>query len=273
MVPAAPTLLGVPGDPQNVQVTWVLNAPADAGCPVTSSIVNCTSATGASRSTVMAGSGTTAFVSSLDYGATYTCSVVVSSGTGSSLASPASTIFTVGTVPPSLPRNVVASFPATGDCDLAAAVSWDPPASNGGSAISGYTVTCAGSPAVGPVTFSASPATLVLGANQAYTCSVAAINGAGTGSPSTAPVITRCELGVHGWRSHRPPSAGLRGFGLSAPAQQFPASSSSCAPSAGPRQLCRPLRRSPPALGCRSGWCLGCWEPQPIPAAPSRRPS
>ena len=172
-------------------MSWVLNAPADAGCPVTSSIVTCSGTGAATRSATVAGDLTSAFVGSLDYGATYTCTVVVSSGAGASLASPASAGFTVATQP-SAPPDVVASFSGTPSCDLNAAVTWVAP-SDGGDAITSYAVTCAGTDVVGPVVVTGLTATLTLSANQPYVCSVEATNGAGAGPPGTAAPITRCE--------------------------------------------------------------------------------
>ena len=171
-------------------MSWALNAPADAGCPVTASTVTC-SGTGATRSVTVAGDLTSTTVGSLEYGANYTCTVVVTSGAGASLASPASAMFTVATQP-SAPLNVEASFPGTEVCDLNATVTWMAP-SDGGDAITSYTVTCAGTDVVGPVIVTGLTATLALSANQAYNCSVVAANGAGAGPPGTAAPITRCE--------------------------------------------------------------------------------
>ena len=75
-------------------MSWVLGTPADTGCPVTSSFVTCTG-TGTTRSAPVVGILTSATVTLLDYGAIYTCSVVVSSGAGASSPSPPSESFTV----------------------------------------------------------------------------------------------------------------------------------------------------------------------------------
>ena len=92
---------------------------------------------------------------------------------------------------PSAPLNVLASFAATGNCDLTATVTWTRPTSTGGTGIIGYTVTCDGTPAVAPVTVPAPPATLVLSANQSYICSVVANNAAGSSLSAAAPAIIR----------------------------------------------------------------------------------
>ena len=64
-VPAAPTITAGSGL-QERQVSWVLNAPADAGCPVTSSIVTCSGTGPATRAATVAGDLTSAFVGSLE---------------------------------------------------------------------------------------------------------------------------------------------------------------------------------------------------------------
>ena len=92
---------------------------------------------------------------------------------------------------PSAPLNVLASFAATGNCDLTATVTWTRPTSTGGTGITGYTVTCDGTPAVAPVTVTAPPATLELDADHYYTCSVVATNAAGSSLPAAAPAIIR----------------------------------------------------------------------------------
>ena len=172
-------------------MSWVLKAPADAGCPVTSSNVTCSGTGATTRSSTVAGDLTSALVGSLDYGATYNCTVVVSSGAGVSPVSPVSADFTVATQP-SAPLNVAASFPGTEVCDLNATVTWAAP-SDGGDAITSYTITCNGTDVVGPVIVTGLTATLTLSTNQAYTCSVVAANGAGDGPPGTAAPITRCD--------------------------------------------------------------------------------
>jgi hypothetical protein len=73
-----------------------------------------------------------------------------------------------------------------------AAVAFSAPVSNGGSAITGYTVSCsAASQTVRRATGIASPLTVqALSAGVAYSCSVSASNMAGTGASSAALVVT-----------------------------------------------------------------------------------
>lgn len=70
-----------------------------------------------------------------------------------------------------------------------ATISFDPPASNGGAAITGYTATCM--PGSITATGTASPLTVTGLSNGAtYSCSVAATNSAGTGTASAAVSVT-----------------------------------------------------------------------------------
>ncbi|PKM68842.1 MAG: hypothetical protein CVU95_01805 [Firmicutes bacterium HGW-Firmicutes-2] len=96
-------------------------------------------------------------------------------------ATSVSRTFTVNPVLPGAPTNVTAT-----EGDTQASVSFTAPASNGGAAINGYTVTV--SPAdVAPVIGATSPI-MVMGLTngQSYTFTVTAANSAGTGSASPA---------------------------------------------------------------------------------------
>jgi uncharacterized repeat protein (TIGR02543 family) len=69
-----------------------------------------------------------------------------------------------------------------------ASFTWSAPSSNGGAAITAYTVTCSPS---GSVTVSGTSATITgLTNGTAYTCSVVATNSAGTGSSSSSVTVT-----------------------------------------------------------------------------------
>ena len=87
-------------------------------------------------------------------------------------------------VVPGAPTSVVAQRIASGQLR----VSFLPPASNGGSAITKYTVTCTSSNGglTGSAYGTASPLTVsALTAGRSYTCKVTATNAKGTSLPST----------------------------------------------------------------------------------------
>ncbi|MDH4465576.1 MAG: IPT/TIG domain-containing protein [Acidovorax sp.] len=130
----------------------------------------------------------------LSFVATGNCTINANqAGNGSYDAAPQVTqTFTVNPVVPGAPTTVVASA-----SDTQASVAFAAPASNGGSNITGYTVTST----PGNITATgAAPPILVSGLTngQAYTFTVTATNGAGTGPASAAssPVVPRSAQSI-----------------------------------------------------------------------------
>jgi hypothetical protein len=106
-------------------------------------------------------------------------------GNGTFLAAPQVTrSFTVTAVIPGAPT-IGTATPGDGQATIA----FTPPASTGGSPVTGYTVTC--NPGAVTATGASSPITVSgLTNGTSYTCSVAATNATGTGAASaTVPVI------------------------------------------------------------------------------------
>ncbi len=185
-VPGAPTIaFTVPGAPTigaatpgNGQATIAFTAPAsNGGSAITGYTVTCNAggftATGAASPLTVTG---------LTNGTAYTCSVVATNaaGPGAASATVAVTPFTVPGAP-----TIGAATPGNGQATIA----FTAPASNGGSAITGYTVTCnaGGFTATG----AASPLTVTgLTNGTAYTCSVVATNAAGPGAASATVAVT-----------------------------------------------------------------------------------
>ena len=188
------TPIPAPGQVTNVQatagfnsanVTWT--APTSGGT-VTSYTVTPYIGSVAQTATTVTGSpaATNVTVTGLTQGTTYTFKVQASNPAGSGPVSTASNSVTVtGPTVPAAPTNVSAS-PATGQ----ALVAWTPP-NNNGSSLTGYTITpfigSTAQPAVSVSGGSATSATVTgLTTGTAYTFTVTATNGIGTGPASQA---------------------------------------------------------------------------------------
>jgi hypothetical protein len=157
----------------NGQATITFSAPSsNGGSAITSYTV--TSSTGGITAT---GGSSPITITGLTNGTSYTFTVTATNALGTSTASSATNSVTPATVPDA-PVNVAAS---TGDS--VATVSWSAPASNGGSAISYYTVT---SNTGGHSTTTSNTTGVVTGLTngQTYTFTVTATNAIGTSTSS-----------------------------------------------------------------------------------------
>jgi hypothetical protein len=196
--PSGPlTISAVPDAPTNVSavpgigtatVTW--SAPFDEGSPITSYTV--TASPGGASATVSA--ATTATVTGLNNGATYTFTVVATSAVGTGASSLPSAPITLPSVPDA-PVNVV----ATAGIGMAT-VTWTAPADNG-SAITSYTV--APTAGIASATVQGTTATLTgLTNGGTYSFVVSATNAVGNGPPSAAssaitlPMVPGAPTGV-----------------------------------------------------------------------------
>ena len=120
----------------------------------------------------------TCTITGLTNGEAYTFKVKATNGIGTSVESTASSAVTPSTVP-NAPTSVVASAG-----DGSASISFTPPSSNGGSAITGYTVTASGGITA---TGSSSPITITgLTNDTAYTFTVKATNANGDSAASAS---------------------------------------------------------------------------------------
>lgn len=196
-VPGAPTAVtGTPGSTQ-VALTWT--APSDGGAQITRYTVTPYIGGTAQTARVVQVNGTpaatTATVTGLTNGTAYTFRVTATNSVGTSATFGASGSVTPATTP---------GAPTIGTMtagDASVTVRWSTPSSNGGSAITGYTVTpYIGSTAQTPVNVAGTgTSTNVTGLTNAtaYTFRVAAVNAMGTGAQSNASASTT-PFGVPG---------------------------------------------------------------------------
>ena len=177
--PDSPTgVVATPGD-QQVVVSW--NAPAsDGGSPITGYTVTAIGPGGPlTPATVAAGASNTT-VSGLTNGTTYSFTITATNAVGSSAAAVSAAVTPAGAPGAPTAVNAVAG-------DQQVTVSWSAPTIDGGSAITGYTVTPSGPG--GPLTsivVGGSTTTVVvpgLSNGSTYTFSVTAANDA-AGSPA-----------------------------------------------------------------------------------------
>ncbi|MEA2635502.1 MAG: hypothetical protein QOH92_2269 [Chloroflexota bacterium] len=187
-------VVGAPGPPQNVSATagtgqasisW--QAPAWSGGPAVSGYTVTPYVGGSAGTPVNVGGSTlTTTVTGLTNGTTYTFQVTATNGVATGPAATSNGVTPTG--PPTAPTNVTAT-----SANASANVSWGQPASNGGLAITGYTVTPvtggnAGTPvSVGATTYSTTVSNLTNGAT--YTFQVTATNSSGTGPYAVSNAI------------------------------------------------------------------------------------
>ena len=204
--PGAPTSVGAVAANASAQVTWT--APGNGGSGITSYAVTPHAGATTLSPTVITGNPpvTTATVTGLTNGTSYTFTVTATNAVGTGPASvPSNAVVPIGA--PAAPAGVVGT-PGNG----AAGVQWTP-GSSGGSAITSYTVTAytnAGA-VPPPTTVSGNPpptSVIIHGLtnNAPYTFTVTATNGVGT-SPASAPSNVVVPNSAAGSGQPQPPGA------------------------------------------------------------------
>jgi putative nucleotidyltransferase with HDIG domain len=202
--PGAPTgPLGVAGDNQ-VSLSWTAPA-SNGGSAITGYVVTPYIGGTAQAPVSFTSTSTTETVGGLTNGTAYTFTVAATNAVGTGTSSAASAAL----IPATTPGAPTGPLGVAGDNQVS--LSWTAPASNGGSAITGYVVTpYIGGTAQAPVSFTSTSTTETVGGltnGTAYTFTVAATNAVGTGTssaasaaliPATTPGAPTGPLGVAG---------------------------------------------------------------------------
>jgi hypothetical protein len=179
-VPGAPTSVAGTASGANIALTWT--APTSTGgSPITGYKIEISSDNGSTWTTVSANTGSTstsATVSQLSTG-NYRFRVSAINAVGTSVVSTASTAVSVTASSPGLPTNLSISHNGFGS----ATVSWDAPASDGGSVITGYVVEYQTGGSWQALTPSGTTASVSnVWSTQGWSFRVAAVNSVGTGN-------------------------------------------------------------------------------------------
>ncbi len=200
-VPGAPTIGTATAGDGTASVTFTPPS-STGGSPILQYTVTSTPA-----GITAIGSSSPIAVNGLADGTSYTFTVVAENAVGTSVASAASNSVTPTSTPTAVPPTAPLNVSATAGVGQAT-ISFSPPASDGGAAITGYTVTS--SPGGLSASGSSSPLTVILlNGGTTYTFTVTATNSAGTSVPSSPspPVTVKKELlpdpgfesGLGGW--------------------------------------------------------------------------
>ena len=178
--PAAPTIGTATA--ANGSITVAFTPPSSTGgSAIIDYVVTCT-AGGSSRS--QSGTSSPITVTGLTNGTNYSCTVVATNSAGAGSASAGVSATPRGT--PGAP-----TIGAATASDGSVSVAFTAPVSDGGSPITGYTVSCAGGGATRTATGTASPISLTGLANgTTYNCSVTATNTVGSSLASAQVQIT-----------------------------------------------------------------------------------
>jgi hypothetical protein len=167
----------------NGTVSIAFTAPAsNGGSAITSYTATCSVTGGVARTAT--GTASPLSVSNLTNGTTYLCSVTATNARGTSAAS--STVNATPSGPPPAPTIGTATAG-----DASASIAFTAPSSNGGSPITGYTVSCTAASTTITAPGSASPINVTgLTNGTAYSCSVKATSALGTGTASGVVSVT-----------------------------------------------------------------------------------
>ncbi len=195
-VPDAPVIGAA--TPGNGQASIAFTAPAfNGGALITAYTATCTSMTQPTRTA--SGMSSPLVVASMVNGSAYSCSVTATNAAGTGAASGAVGVAAsgaVGVTPRTTPGAPV--MPSAVPYDARAIINWAAPSSDGGSPITGYTVSCNG----GAVTASAGSAPITLAGlvnGTTYTCTVSANNAAGSTASSAFSFVPLVNTGVALW--------------------------------------------------------------------------